>query len=100
MQVPGQPSPFDLPPQKAYLSPEWQLGNTVDMHVHLSTSPFGDVFSSKWTSGWRKSSDDDLPSFVWENITFGDWKESREAVYDVKIPEVRHRRIYTLKGQH
>lgn len=59
------------------------------MHVHLSTSPTGDVFSAKWTSGWRKDQDEGLPKFVWENVTFGDWKESRVVEYDVNFPEVR-----------
>ena len=59
------------------------------MHVHLSTSPTGDVFSSKWTSGYRKDQDADLPSLVWTNITFGDWNEKRVADFTVNLPTVR-----------
>jgi hypothetical protein len=58
------------------------------MHVHLSTSPVGDVFSSQWTSKIRRNQDEGLPSFVWENITYGDWKENRVVDYEVPIPDV------------
>jgi hypothetical protein len=58
------------------------------MHVHLSTSHSGDVFSAQWTSGWRKDQDEGLPSFVWENITYGDWNDARIIDLDVKLPEV------------
>lgn len=58
------------------------------MHVYLSTNPTGDVFSSRWTNGYRKNDDVDLPKFVWDNITFGDWKDSRTVDYDVKLPLV------------
>ncbi|KAJ7639355.1 cleft lip and palate associated transmembrane protein [Roridomyces roridus] len=67
--------------------PAWTLGQPLDMHVHLSTSPNGDVFSPKWTSGYRKDQDEGLPSFVWDNITFGDWNEARVVEYDIKFPE-------------
>jgi hypothetical protein len=81
---PGQPNPFDLPPKQVHLAPEWKLGDALDMHVYLSTSPSGDVFSQHARTGI----DSVLPHFVWENISFGDWKESRVAEYDVKLPEV------------
>ncbi|KAH8106020.1 cleft lip and palate transmembrane 1 [Cristinia sonorae] len=55
------------------------------MHVHLSTSPVGDVFSA-WSSGYRENPDKDLPHFVWEDITFGNWSESRTVNLEVKIP--------------
>lgn len=57
------------------------------MHVHLSTSPIGDVFST-WTAGYRPNPDKDLPHFVWENITFGDWNDERKIDLDVKMPPV------------
>jgi len=82
-------NPFLLPPAQVNLA--WSLGQPIAMHVHLSTSPTGDVFSAKWTSGWRKDHDEDLPNFVWENITFGDWKESRQVNYNVDIPEIVRR---------
>ncbi|KDQ64299.1 hypothetical protein JAAARDRAFT_118483 [Jaapia argillacea MUCL 33604] len=61
------------------------------MHVHLSTSPSGDVFSKQWTSAWRKDQDEGLPTFIWDNMTFGDWKETRTIDFDVNLPEaVQH----------
>lgn len=87
--VPGVPTvdPFSLPPASVSLG--WPLGQQLAMHVHLSTSPNGDVFSRKWTSGWRHDQDAGLPSFVWENITFGDYKDSRVVEYNVNFPDVR-----------
>ncbi|KAI0751554.1 cleft lip and palate transmembrane 1 [Daedaleopsis nitida] len=64
----------------------WPLGLPLAMHVHLSTSPTGDVFSGKWTSGYRKNEDAALPSLVWSNITFGDWNEKRVAEFMVELP--------------
>ncbi|KAI0723098.1 cleft lip and palate transmembrane 1 [Earliella scabrosa] len=69
-----------------HAAPAWPLGLPLAMHVHLSTSPTGDVFSSKWTSGYRKDKDADLPSLVWTNITFGDWNEKRVADFTVNLP--------------
>ncbi|KAH7912954.1 cleft lip and palate associated transmembrane protein [Hygrophoropsis aurantiaca] len=82
----GKINPYLLPPVQAY--PAWALNQSVSMHVYLSTSPTGDVFSRQWTSAWRKDQDEGLPNFVWENITFGDWSESRTVVYDIDIPSV------------
>ncbi|KAF8897926.1 cleft lip and palate transmembrane protein 1-domain-containing protein [Infundibulicybe gibba] len=70
-------NPWLLPPTQ--VSPAWALGQTLDLHVHLSTSRRG------WADGWKE--DDKLPHFVWENITFGDWKETRAVNYDIKFPE-------------
>ncbi|KAF8214057.1 cleft lip and palate transmembrane protein 1-domain-containing protein [Mycena galopus ATCC 62051] len=56
------------------------------MHVFLSTSPIGDVFSSKWTSSYRKDEDEGLPNFVWKNLTFGDYNDARVVEYDIKFP--------------
>ncbi|KAI9574314.1 cleft lip and palate transmembrane protein 1-domain-containing protein [Boletus coccyginus] len=61
------------------------------MHVHFSTSPTGDVFSRQWTSGWREDQDKNLPSFVWSNITFGDWNEHRSEYLDITLPEAVQR---------
>ncbi|KAJ7129221.1 cleft lip and palate associated transmembrane protein [Mycena epipterygia] len=87
--TPGSPppeaiNPWTLPPVHASLG--WPLGQRLDMHVHLSTSPNGDVFSSKWTSGYRKDQDEGLPSFVWENLTFGDYNDARVVEYDIAFP--------------
>ncbi|KAI0824729.1 cleft lip and palate transmembrane 1 [Trametes gibbosa] len=84
-QVPGQSTPVANAVPTAAV-PAWPLGIPLAMHVHLSTSPTGDVFSSKWTSGHRKNQDADLPSLVWNNITFGDWNEKRAAEFTVNLP--------------
>lgn len=88
--TPGQivPPAANIPVIPTHAYPAWPLGIPLSMHVYLNTNPKGDVFSRKWTSGYRKNGDEDLPHFVWENITFGDWKESRTAEYDVKLPPV------------
>lgn len=78
--------PVPAIPTQAY--PVWPLGIPLAMHVYLSTSPNGDVFSSKWTSGYRENQDADLPHFVWDNITFGDWSDIRTVEYDVHLPPV------------
>ena len=83
----GIPVTQPVVPTQAFLS--WSLGIPLAMHVHLSTSPIGDVFST-WTAGYRENPDKDLPHFVWENITFGDWAESRKIDLDVKIPMVSY----------
>ncbi|KAI0921653.1 hypothetical protein AcW1_004436 [Taiwanofungus camphoratus] len=80
----GTPSPQQLLPAQA--QPAWPLGIPVSIHVYLSTSPTGDVFSRQWTSGWRQDQDAGLPNFVWENITFGNWKETRTVDYIVSLP--------------
>ena len=64
------------------------MGLTLDMHIHLTTSPNGYVFTHKRTNGATKGGED-LPSFTWENITFGDWKEKRIVDLDVSLPSVR-----------
>ncbi|KAI0722227.1 cleft lip and palate transmembrane 1 [Cerioporus squamosus] len=84
-QVPGQAATANAVPTHAVAA--WPLGLPLAMHVHLSTSPTGDVFSSKWTSGYRKDKDAELPSLVWRNITFGDWNEKRVADFTVNLPE-------------
>ncbi|KAJ7872064.1 cleft lip and palate associated transmembrane protein [Mycena leptocephala] len=76
--------PRTLPPVHANLA--WPIGQQLDMHVHLSTSPSGDVFSSKWTSAYRKDQDEGLPSFVWQNITLGDYTEARVVEYNISFP--------------
>jgi len=75
--------PWTLPPAQAL--PYWPLGINFDMHVYLTTSerPF-DVFM-EGTSG---ISDNDLPHFVWSNITYGNYKEHRVIDFDVKFPQV------------
>lgn len=57
------------------------------MHVYLSTSPRGDVFS-KGTVSSRRDEEAGLPHFVWENITYGNHTDSRAVNYDIKFPQV------------
>lgn len=66
-----------LPPVTAELG--WPLRQPLDFHVYLSTNRNGDVFSKP----------EDLPHFVWDNILFGSYDESRTVSYDVNFPEVR-----------
>ncbi|KAJ7591456.1 cleft lip and palate associated transmembrane protein [Mycena floridula] len=73
--------PFSVPPVSASLA--WSLGETLSMHVHLSTSPQSDAYSKQPASGKTT----ELPSFVWENITFGDYKDSRSIEYNLKFPK-------------
>ncbi|PPQ68302.1 hypothetical protein CVT25_001390 [Psilocybe cyanescens] len=73
-----------LPP--TVITPYWPLGLSLDMHVYLSTSPTSDVFS-KWTSEHRTDKDRDLPHFVWNNITYGDYNDNRVIDFDIKFPE-------------
>jgi hypothetical protein len=88
----GEPiNPFLLPPVEVL--PAWDLGQTLSMHIHLSTSPTGDVFWSKWARK-DKISGNQLPSVVWENITYGDWKETRTVEFNVTIPEVSSRPLF------
>jgi hypothetical protein len=78
--------PWLLPPTHAL--PEWPLGSVLDMHVFLSTSPNGNVLT-EWASTYRKSRDENLPQFVWKNITYGDYTETRVINFDVNFPDVR-----------
>jgi hypothetical protein len=63
-------------PTKAHLA--WPLGIPVSLHFHLST----DLVYSKEAG---------LPHFVWHDITFGNWSESRTVDYNLHLPEsVQH----------
>jgi len=74
--------PFLLPPAHAHLA--WPLGIPVSLHFYLSTS--GQAFIPN-----SNSEDTDLPHFVWDDITFGDWNEARMVDYDVRLPQsVQH----------
>ena len=74
-----------LPPVNVELG--WKLGQRVDMHVYLSTSTNGDIFNKEWISGWDND-DKNLPIFIWENLTLGNWKDTRTLETAVKFPEV------------
>ncbi|EAU84419.2 cleft lip and palate associated transmembrane protein [Coprinopsis cinerea okayama7 len=68
-------NPWLLPPQEARLA--WPIGQPLDIHVYLSTTPDGDVFGTR----------ENLPHFTWDNIQFGDWTDSRTVEYDVTFPK-------------
>ena len=53
--------------------------------MYLSTSPNGDVFTA-WTS---KNRDEGLPQFIWKNITYGDYTDTRVINFDIEFPDVR-----------
>jgi hypothetical protein len=87
-QTPGgqaQVDPRSQIPQQ--LIPSWPLEQPLSMHVYLSTSPNGDVFSQQWTSAYRPNEDQNLPNFVWNDIVFGDWKQQYTTDLLVEIPE-------------
>lgn len=89
---PALTNPYELPP--VAVAAAWPLGIDLTMAVYLSTSPNGDVFSHKWTKAWRESGVEDLPSFTWENITFGSWNDKRVVDFNVTLPRVRHHRFH------
>ncbi|KAF9450961.1 cleft lip and palate transmembrane 1 [Macrolepiota fuliginosa MF-IS2] len=77
-------NPWLRPPVEVL--PSWPLGQSLDIHVHLSTSPHGNVFS-KGTPSYRRDEEAGLPHFVWENVTYGDYTDSRAVNYDINFPE-------------
>ncbi|KAH9077144.1 cleft lip and palate associated transmembrane protein [Lactarius deliciosus] len=66
---------LSVQPAKAHLA--WPLGVPVSLHFHLSTDP------SRAKTG--------LPRFVWNDITFGNWSETRTVDYNVHLPETVQR---------
>ncbi|KAG8934632.1 hypothetical protein FRC02_009576 [Tulasnella sp. 418] len=73
--LPPDQDPFRMPPTS--LAPLWPVGTTLDMHVRLSMSPY-DPFEKRASQG--------LPSFVWEDIKFGDWNDERVNEYTIDVP--------------
>lgn len=80
----GTASPGAAPaPVMTQAFPAWPLGIPLSMHVYLTTSPH--------PTGVFYAHQEDLPHFVWDNITFGDWNDHRVVEYDVRLPEsVQH----------
>ncbi|KAG6868755.1 hypothetical protein C0993_011024 [Termitomyces sp. T159_Od127] len=76
--------PWTLPPKE--VTPAWALGQPLDMHVRLTTAPPTQVYNMP---NWLKEQDKGLPTFVWPNITFGDWNAAYSAEFDVKFPKAR-----------
>ncbi|KAG6813429.1 hypothetical protein H0H92_011126 [Tricholoma furcatifolium] len=89
-QKPGAPAkpadpnvdPWSLPPAQAELA--WALGQPLDMHVRLTTAPVQQIFNKP---NWLKEQDKGLPTFVWSNITFGDWNAEHTVEFDIKFPK-------------
>jgi hypothetical protein len=81
---PGGVDPWLLPPTHAL--PEWPLGSVLDMHVYLSTLQDENVLF-EWTSIYRKNKDEELPQFIWKNITFGDYTDTRVINFNVDFPD-------------
>ncbi|KZT72534.1 cleft lip and palate associated transmembrane protein [Daedalea quercina L-15889] len=71
--------------------PGWPLGIPLTMHVYFSTSPdSADVFANQWTSD-PETGKNRFPNFVWENITYGDFQESRTVDFVLDLPHsVQH----------
>lgn len=68
------------------------------MHVYLSTTPNGDVWSRKWTSPVRGDRDAGLPHFVWDRITYGNWSETRSIDVNVTFPQVSMDELVRSRG--
>ncbi|KAI0068689.1 cleft lip and palate transmembrane 1 [Artomyces pyxidatus] len=82
VDTPEQISPFLLPPVQA--QPAWKLNAPLSLYVHLSTARDGRVFTSS-------AAESNLPHFIWHNITYGDWKETRTEELNVELPQsVQH----------
>ncbi|KAI0089148.1 cleft lip and palate associated transmembrane protein [Irpex rosettiformis] len=76
-------APDATAPVLAQAFSSWPLGVPLSMHVYFSSSNQIDAF--------KKKDGPELPHFVWENITFGDWDDSRTIDLDIKIPtSVQH----------
>jgi len=60
------------------------------MHVYFSTSPVGDVFGVTNRKNWgqAETTGGGFPHWTWDNITYGDWADSRKVDVMVEIPQV------------
>jgi hypothetical protein len=70
--------------------PAWTAGNNLSMHVYFSTSPVGDVFGVTNRKNWgeAEATGGGFPHWTWDNITYGDWVDSRKVDVMVEIPQV------------
>ncbi|KAH8829817.1 cleft lip and palate transmembrane protein 1-domain-containing protein [Flagelloscypha sp. PMI_526] len=68
------------PPQAITLDPRWSTGQTFDIHIYISDSQDGNIF-------YNPQHTKNLPNFLWSNVTFGDWSESRTVNFDIQFPE-------------
>ena len=70
--------------------PAWASGSNLSMHVYFSTSPVGDVFGVTNRKNWgqAEATGGGFPHWTWDNITYGDWADSRKVDVMVEIPQV------------
>ncbi|KAL1748533.1 cleft lip and palate transmembrane protein 1-domain-containing protein [Schizophyllum fasciatum] len=102
--TPGVTAPGTTSPTSA--TPDWALGQPLDIHVYFTSAPRPDALSQKYKHSYRGGEGEDaLQRIVWENITFGNWSDTREAQLDIRLPEVvTHRNgslyadVYVLKN--
>ncbi|KDQ17339.1 hypothetical protein BOTBODRAFT_105998, partial [Botryobasidium botryosum FD-172 SS1] len=72
--------------------PLWPLGTNLSFHVHVSTLSSGsDVFDYR-----RRGIAEKLPSFVWDDIVYGDWKFENEKDVVLDIPSSVHQNASAL----
>ena len=65
-------------------TPDWDLGTPLDIHVYFTSAPRPEVFSKKYVQSYRgEGEEDQLQRIVWENITYGNWSDSRETQLDI-----------------
>jgi len=81
--------------QQQYLGPvnglpAWASGSNLSMHVYFSTSPVGDVFGVTNRKNWgqAEATEGGFPHWTWDNITYGDWADSRKVDVMMEIPQV------------
>ena len=70
--------------------PAWPAASNLSMHVYFSTSPLGDVFGVTNRKNWgqAEATGGGFPHWTWDNITYGDWADSRKIDVMVEIPQV------------
>lgn len=68
-------TPADTTPGKMMAHPLWPIGTPMSMVLYLSTS--------------ETSDDVDLaqPLLTWDDLTFGNWKDERDADLVLDVPE-------------
>jgi hypothetical protein len=85
---PNAPAEQQFAPVNGF--PAWPAGSNLSMHVYFSTSPVGDVFGVTNRKNWgqAEATGGGFPHWTWDNITYGDWVDSRKIDVMVEIPQV------------
>ena len=70
--------------------PAWPAGTNLSVHIYFSTSPLGDVFGVTNRKNWgqAEATGFGFPHWTWDNITYGDWADSRKKDVVLEIPMV------------